>query len=119
MRLWRVFSAQKSDDSNLTRKASQTRTERAQGMRYKIGRDRGWGQHSSTGNRTTKMRLSLSFLLHLLVLLLGGYALVSARPQGPCGPPPSGPPPSGPPPSGPPPNGGRCGPPPSNSTSSG
>ncbi|XP_062139376.1 basic proline-rich protein [Drosophila sulfurigaster albostrigata] len=75
-------------------------------------------RHSSTGNTSVKMRLNLSYFLGLLLVLLCGTAIVSARPQGPCGPPPSGPPPSGtPPPGGPP--GGRCGPPPSTTASSG
>ncbi|XP_034484567.1 mulatexin [Drosophila innubila] len=72
----------------------------------------------STGNTAEKMRLSLSYFLSLLLVLLCGNALVSARPQGPCGPPPNGPPPSGPPPSGPPP-GGRCAPPQSTTAATG
>ncbi|XP_023169477.1 uncharacterized protein LOC111598453 [Drosophila hydei] len=77
-------------------------------------------QHCSTGQTAGEMRLSLTYFLSLLLLLamMCGQALVSARPQGPCGPPPSGTPPSGPRPSGPPP-GGRCAPPPSTTAASG
>ncbi|EDW65345.2 submaxillary gland androgen-regulated protein 3B-like [Drosophila novamexicana] len=103
---------QQFDDSNSTRKGAQTR------IAHKYVMLGGMGQQFSTGNTAGKMRLSLSYFLGLLMVLVCGTALVTARPQGPCGPPPSGPPPSGPPPSGPPP-GGRCPPPPSTTASSG
>ncbi|TDG40892.1 hypothetical protein AWZ03_012682 [Drosophila navojoa] len=78
----------------------------------------GMALHFSTRNKAVEMRLSLTHLMSLFLLLICGQALVTARPQNPCGPPPSGYPPRGPPPSGPPPDD-RCPPPTSTTVASG